>query len=213
MPTTWTMQAFNDLMIRNRTASETLWPFTATIGPGMIFPGRESPDSPASKADFVRPDCDHAEQDDPMIMKLRLLLALLFLLVLLISGCSSSRKMPAPAAEQDTGVSSDPQVNAILVSSCYSCHSTGGSAPWYAAISPTYLAANSARRALNFSDWQTYDDGRKAAELKSIQRSVSSGSMPPGDYTALDHSARLTDEQKQTLLKWASEKTAEPLPR
>ncbi len=37
MPTTWTMQAFNDLMIRNRTASETLWPLAATIGLGMIF--------------------------------------------------------------------------------------------------------------------------------------------------------------------------------
>ncbi|MFZ0889112.1 MAG: ABC transporter permease [Candidatus Binataceae bacterium] len=37
MPTTWTMQAFNDLMIRNRTVSETLWPFAATIGLGMIF--------------------------------------------------------------------------------------------------------------------------------------------------------------------------------
>jgi len=36
-PTTWTMQAFNDLMIRNRPASATLWPFAATIGLGMIF--------------------------------------------------------------------------------------------------------------------------------------------------------------------------------
>jgi len=113
--------------------------------------------------------------------------------------------MPASAATQGAGVNSDPQVNAILKSSCYSCHSTGGSAPWYAAISPTYLAANSARGVLNFSDWQTYDDGRKTAELKSIEQSVSSGSMPPGDYTALDHSARLSDEQKQTLLKWASQ--------
>ncbi len=140
-----------------------------------------------------------------MIVKPRLPLALLFLLVLLIPGCSSSQKMPAPAATQGTGVNSDPQVNAILENSCYSCHSTGGSAPWYAAISPTYLAANSARGVLNFSDWQTYDDGRKAAALKSIGQSVSSGSMPPGDFTALDHSARLTDDQKQTLLKWASQ--------
>jgi len=149
-----------------------------------------------------------------MIMEPRPSLALLLLLIVLISGCSSSQKRPAEAATQDAGVSSDPQVNAILEASCYVCHSTGAkSAPWYAAIAPTYLAANSARRALNFSDWQTYDGDRKAAELKSIQRSVSSGSMPPGDYTALDHSARLTEEQKQTLLKWASEKTAEPVAR
>jgi uncharacterized membrane protein len=96
-------------------------------------------------------------------------------------------------------------VSAILESSCYECHSTGGRAPWYAAVSPTYLAANSARGVLNFSDWQTYDAQKKAAELKTIEQSVSSGSMPPGDYTALDHSANLTQEQKQALLQWASQ--------
>ncbi len=153
----------------------------------------------------MRPNSDHIERNEPMIVKPRLPLALLFLLVLLIPGCSSSQKMPAQATTHGTGVSSDPQVNAILENSCYFCHSTGGSAPWYAAISPTYLAANSARRTLNFSDWQTYDDEKKAAELKSIAQSVSSDSMPPGDYTALDHSARLSDDQKQTLLKWASQ--------
>ena len=39
MPTTWTMQAFNDLMIRNQPPSATLWPFAATVGIGMIFLG------------------------------------------------------------------------------------------------------------------------------------------------------------------------------
>jgi len=72
-------------------------------------------------------------------------------------------------------------------------------------VSPTYLAANSARGALNFSDWQSYDDDKKAAALKRIGQSVSGGSMPPGDYTALDHSARLGEDQKRVLLKWTAE--------
>jgi uncharacterized membrane protein len=128
-------------------------------------------------------------------------------LALLIAGCSSSQQMAAP----DTGlpspanvVTTDAQVNAILEQSCYQCHSSAGSAPWYAAVSPTYLAANSARGALNFSAWQTYDAQKKAQALQNIEQSVSAGSMPPGDYTMLDHSARLTDEQKQALLEWAS---------
>jgi len=37
MPTTWTMQAFNDLMIRNQPTSATLWPLAATLGLGTIF--------------------------------------------------------------------------------------------------------------------------------------------------------------------------------
>jgi ABC-type multidrug transport system permease subunit len=37
MPTTWTMQAFNDLMIRNQPVSATLQPLAVTIGLGLIF--------------------------------------------------------------------------------------------------------------------------------------------------------------------------------
>ena len=133
---------------------------------------------------------------------------LLACLALIASACSSSQRAGSeaetPAAAASSAVSADRNVNAILVSSCYSCHSTGGTAPWYAALSPTYLAANSARKVLNFSDWQTYDEEKRAAELKSIAQSVGSGSMPPGDYTALDHSARLTGDQQQALIDWAS---------
>ena len=131
-------------------------------------------------------------------------IALLAGLALLIVGCSSSQQT-ATAPSSTNQVSNDSTVNAILEQSCYQCHSTGGSAPWYAAVSPTYLAANSARGVLNFSDWQTYDAQKKADALKNIQQSVSAGSMPPGDYTALDHSARLADDQKQTLLNWTSQ--------
>jgi len=128
-------------------------------------------------------------------------------LALLVVGCSSSTQTTtseATAPAPSNAVSNDQRVNAILESSCCECHSTGGTAPWYAAVSPTYLAANSARGVLNFSDWQTYDAQKRADQLKSIAQSVSGGSMPPGDYTALDHSARLSEEQKQILLTWAS---------
>jgi ABC-2 type transport system permease protein len=36
-PTTWTMQAFNDLMIRNQPPSAALRPFVATAGLGVLF--------------------------------------------------------------------------------------------------------------------------------------------------------------------------------
>jgi uncharacterized membrane protein len=142
------------------------------------------------------------------IFKVQLAMVLLVDLTLLFVGCSSSQQTAAietTAQGSTNAVSIDPQVNAILEQSCYQCHSTGGSAPWYATVSPTYLAANSARGVLNFSDWQTYDAQKKAEALRSISQTVSGGSMPPGDYTALDHSARLADDQKQALLKWASQ--------
>ncbi len=145
-----------------------------------------------------------------MMMKISLPIPLLLGLAVLIAGCSSSQETTAPEAAPTSanGVSADPQVNAILKSSCYECHSSGGSAPWYAALAPTHLAANSARGVLNFSDWQTYDAQKRAGELNSINHSVSTGAMPPGDYTFFDHSARLSEDQKQALLKWASEPAA-----
>jgi uncharacterized membrane protein len=142
------------------------------------------------------------------IFTIQLAMVLLVDLALLFAGCASSQQTAAletTAQGSTNAVSIDPQVNAILEQSCYQCHSSGGSAPWYASVSPTYLAANSARGVLNFSDWQTYDAQKKADALKSIEQTVSGGSMPPGDYTALDHSARLADDQKQALLKWASQ--------
>jgi uncharacterized membrane protein len=139
-----------------------------------------------------------------MMSRIPLPIGFLLSLALSIVGCSSSQPSATPATSSTNTISTDSQVNAILEQSCYQCHSTGGSAPWYAAVSPTYLAANSARGVLNFSDWQTYDAQKKADALKNIEQSVNAGSMPPGDYTALDHSARLTDDQKQALVKWAS---------
>jgi hypothetical protein len=143
-----------------------------------------------------------------MMLKTPLPIVRLVVLVVLIAGCSSSQQAATPEAtvpSPTNTVSNDSQVNTILEKSCYECHSTGGSAPWYAAVSPTYLAANSARGVLNFSDWQTYDAQKKSDAQKSIGASVNGGSMPPGDYTALDHSARLSDDEKQALLKWASQ--------
>jgi uncharacterized membrane protein len=131
------------------------------------------------------------------------------------AGCSSSQETASAASAASTGtsgaVSLDPRVNAILETSCYSCHSTGGTAPWYAAISPSYLAAGAARDALNFSDWDSYDAKRKAAELRVIAETVNSGSMPPGDFTLFDRSARLTDDDKQAVLAWTS-RVPTPIP-
>ena len=87
------------------------------------------------------------------IFKIQLPLVLLVDLTLVFVGCSSSQQTAAPettAQRSTNAVSTDRQVNAILQQSCYECHSTGGSAPWYAAVSPTYLAVNSARGGTQF---------------------------------------------------------------
>jgi len=133
-------------------------------------------------------------------------LASVICLGVFIVGCGTSQPNAAlPAASSSKAITSDADVNAILETSCFQCHSSTGKAPWYAAVAPTYIASNSARNVLNFSDWSSYDAAKRADELKGIAQAVGAGSMPPGDYTALDHSASLTEDQKQLLLKWTAQ--------
>jgi len=103
------------------------------------------------------------------IVTRRLMLAAL--LAVVAAGCSSSQPESGPASNQNavasSEVSTDPRINAILEKSCYGCHSTGGSAPWYAAVSPTYLAAGSARKVLNFSEWKPTMQTRKRLSLRA----------------------------------------------
>jgi hypothetical protein len=142
-------------------------------------------------------------------------LALAILVAAAIAGCSSSEDIAAPGAaatSQANPVISDPQVNALVINSCFGCHSNGGRAPWYATIAPSYWWNRSgALDAVNFSDWQTYDSQRKAATIQAIAAAVSSRAMPPGDYTFFDSSARLSDTQAQAVTEWAAKQLLRPV--
>ena len=128
---------------------------------------------------------------------------------LLIAGCSSSSDNSTTMAENNipaTGAAaSEPQVHQALANSCFDCHSDRGASTWNGMLAPSYLfGAGSARRTLNFSEWQTYDAQERKAEREAVATAVADGSMPPGDYDFLHPSARLTGEQKQLVLQWAS---------
>ena len=128
-----------------------------------------------------------------------------------ISGCSSSNTNPpmmTTSANTFDAVTSDPQVQKVLYSSCYDCHSEQGSPPWNAKLAPSYLfGAGDARNALDFSAWQSYDAKRKQNEMKAIAEAVENGSMPPGDYEFLHPEAEPNAEERQILVQWASKMT------
>ncbi len=125
-----------------------------------------------------------------------------------IAGCSSTRKTTTPVAT-DPPVIADSQIRAVLTNSCFVCHSNEASPPWYASIAPSYWADRSgARKALNFSEWPRYDTPTKRAAIEAVAAAVSAGSMPPGDYTFFDRSARLTADQKESVTRWAAKHAA-----
>lgn len=125
-----------------------------------------------------------------------------------ISGCSSSNTNPpvmTASANSSAAVTSNPQVQQVLSTSCYDCHSEQGTPPWNAKLAPSYLfGAGDARKALDFSEWQSYDASKKQKEMKAIAKEVGGGSMPPMDYDFLHPSAEPDEAQRQLVMQWAS---------
>ncbi|MGH7779676.1 MAG: heme-binding domain-containing protein [Candidatus Binataceae bacterium] len=130
---------------------------------------------------------------------------------MIAAGCaSSSNSAGAIPTVAPVDVTSNAAVEQILQNSCYSCHSNGGSAPWYASISPSYLASNSARSKMNFSDWNNYDQATKAQARNLAASVVADGEMPPWDFKLLHPSAGLTASDKAAISQWAAETPALP---
>jgi len=107
-----------------------------------------------------------------------------------------SHTNPAVAAEPawDT-----PQTRALAVRACFDCHSNQTEWPWYTNVAPiswlTQRHVDEGRSKLNFSTW-----GTSRQEAEGVGRQISSGAMPPWDYSLLHPDARLTFEEKALLI-------------
>ena len=92
---------------------------------------------------------------------------------------------------------SAPGAEAIAKTSCYDCHSNETNWWWAVKIAPfSWLAWNDisgGRENLNFSEW---NGGLSAEEL---QQAIN-GEMPPLQYTLLHPNAKLSDQEKRTLV-------------
>ena len=86
---------------------------------------------------------------------------------------------------------------------CFDCHSNQTVWPWYAHIAPTswlvYDDVVEGREKLNFSDWL---NGRREGEkADEISKEIEEGEMPPLQYRLAHPEARLSDTEKQSLIK------------
>ena len=104
-----------------------------------------------------------------------------------------------------------PEVGALLHRACYGCHSYETSWPWYAHVAPVSWwvvgHVKDGRDDLNFSDWP-HDKPEDAVEyLDEIVRDVEKHKMPLPSYTwmGMHKEARLTEEQRGRILKWAED--------
>jgi hypothetical protein len=99
-----------------------------------------------------------------------------------------------------------PNIRAIVDRSCKDCHSNETRWPWYSYVAPaSWLVSNDvheARRKMNFSEWGTYSQNKKAHELEEICNELLDGSMPDSKYTFIHRTARLTQPDREAVCQW-----------
>ncbi len=105
-------------------------------------------------------------------------------------------------------------VAGIMRTACYDCHSNNTRYPWYAQVQPFgWLLANhikDGKAELNFSEFGNYNNRRQISKLKAVHNSIKEGTMPLDSYVYLHPDAKLTEEQKKSILNWTI-KTADSL--
>lgn len=98
-------------------------------------------------------------------------------------------------------------IGQLIKSACYDCHSQFVRFPWYANIAPvSWLVAKDIREGrekLDFSVWNTLPKREQLKLLDEIGEEVIEGTMPIDIYKAMHLEARLTDEQRSSIVSWA----------
>ena len=104
------------------------------------------------------------------------------------------------------------EVEEILRTSCYDCHSNLTRWPWYSRIAPaSWLIrddVSEGRDELNFSEWDDYSARRKHHKLEEVEELVTQRKMPLKIYLPLHPDARLTEAEAQTLIDWSRSERA-----
>ena len=100
-------------------------------------------------------------------------------------------------------------VQAIIKTSCFDCHSNNAVYPWYTNVAPVSWWVkqhiDEGRDELNFSEWGTYSIKRKLHKLEEIEELIEEGEMPLNTYLWVHGEAKLTEQQQKKLINWTKE--------
>jgi signal recognition particle subunit SEC65 len=133
----------------------------------------------------------------------------LILLFIIIQFIPANRPLVILDNPNDIMVNNDVPENIedILRTSCYDCHSNETVYPWYAYVSPVSLLVSKdtreGRSELNFSEWENLDKIEKAEILDEIEEEVEEGEMPMKIYPITHPKAKLSNSEREELMIWA----------
>ncbi|OCK49774.1 cytochrome C [Chryseobacterium sp. CBo1] len=99
-----------------------------------------------------------------------------------------------------------PEIANTIRTSCYDCHSNETQYPWYSSIAPAswWLKnhINEGKSHLNFSIFATYEPKRQIRKMEECVEMLEKHEMPLESYYLGHQDAKLTDAQRQDLIKY-----------
>jgi len=104
-------------------------------------------------------------------------------------------------------------VLSILKASCFDCHSNETEWPWYSYVAPVSFLVSAdvedGRKRVNFSEWDKYDEEKRAKKLDAIIEEVEEGEMPLSKYTLMHPDAKMDQAKIRVLKDWINNDNAE----
>jgi Haem-binding domain len=104
-------------------------------------------------------------------------------------------------------------VLSILKASCFDCHSNETEWPWYSYVAPVSFLVSAdvedGRKRVNFSEWDKYDDEKRAKKLDAIIKEVEEGEMPLSKYTLMHPDAKMDQAKIKVLKDWINNDNAQ----
>ena len=61
------------------------------------------------------------------------------------------------------------------------------------------------KKELNFSEWESLSNRRKASKLRSIIKQIESGEMPLNSYTLIHKDAKLSKEETNEIINFITQ--------
>ncbi len=140
------------------------------------------------------------------IKRILIVLAALLVIVQFIRPArNTSDGMPPYDISTKYGVPQEVQV--ILHTSCYDCHSNNTRYPWYAQVQPVgWFLQNDIQEGkghLNFSEFCMYPARRQMIRLNDIIEQLTDEKMPLPSYLLIHTDARLSGQQRRLVIDWA----------
>lgn len=131
---------------------------------------------------------------------------LIFLIIQVIQPVRNIDYGQVPSSDISKVYKIPKNVQSILRTSCYDCHSNGTDYPVYAYIQPfSFFLENhikDGKKELNFSEWGLYSQRKQSNKLEAVENQIKQGKMPLSSYLYLHHDAKLSDAKIKEVVDW-----------